>query len=104
MADRRLHVRCPDCDTELVVDAATGEVSDAAHQANAPHADLFAHEEDRPMGSTLEIDDIGPPPTDADDDALPAETQHESHDHAHEARHDDASPPRKPADDAHAGR
>jgi hypothetical protein len=25
MADR-LHVRCPDCDTELVVDAATGEV------------------------------------------------------------------------------
>jgi len=26
MADRRLHVRCPDCDTELVVDAATGEV------------------------------------------------------------------------------
>ena len=90
-------------------DAATGEVSDAAHQANAPHPDLFAHEEDRPMGSTLEIDDIGPPPTDADDDALPAETEHESHDHAHEARphearHEDASPPRKPADDAHAGR
>src|SRR4029079_6115113 len=25
MADRRLQVRCPDCDTELVVDAATGE-------------------------------------------------------------------------------
>jgi len=25
MADR-LHVRCPDCDSELVVDAATGEV------------------------------------------------------------------------------
>jgi sec-independent protein translocase protein TatB len=85
-------------------DEATNELSDAAHQANATHPDLFAHEEDRPMGSTLEIDDIGPPPADEDDDALPAETEHESHDHAHEARHDDASPPRKPADDAHAGR
>ena len=81
-------------------DAATGEGS-AAHQANAPHPDLFAHEEDRPMGSTLEIDDIGPPPADEDDDALPAETHH---DHSHDARHDDASPPRKPADDTHAGR
>jgi hypothetical protein len=26
MADRRLHVRCPGCEGELVVDAATGEV------------------------------------------------------------------------------
>ena len=26
MASERLHVRCPDCEAELVVDAATGEV------------------------------------------------------------------------------
>jgi hypothetical protein len=26
MAGKRLHVRCPDCDTELVVDAETGEL------------------------------------------------------------------------------
>lgn len=26
MSGPRLHIRCPDCDTELVVDAATGEV------------------------------------------------------------------------------
>jgi hypothetical protein len=26
MSARRLHLRCPDCESELVVDAATGEV------------------------------------------------------------------------------
>src|SRR5688500_2073809 len=26
MSGKRLHVRCPDCETEMVVDAATGEV------------------------------------------------------------------------------
>ena len=26
MPGKRLHVRCPDCETELVVDAETGEV------------------------------------------------------------------------------
>lgn len=31
MSGKRLHVRCPDCDTELVVDAATGEV--VSHRA-----------------------------------------------------------------------
>jgi hypothetical protein len=31
MAARRLHVRCPDCSTELVVDADTGEV--VSHRA-----------------------------------------------------------------------
>ena len=31
MSGKRLHVRCPDCATELVVDAATGEV--VSHRA-----------------------------------------------------------------------
>lgn len=33
MAGKRLHVRCPDCEAELVVDAATGEV--LSHRAKA---------------------------------------------------------------------
>jgi hypothetical protein len=37
MAAKRLHVRCPDCETELVVDAETGEV--ISHRAaNRPLA------------------------------------------------------------------
>jgi hypothetical protein len=31
MSGKRLHVRCPHCDTELVVDAATGDV--VSHRA-----------------------------------------------------------------------
>ena len=42
MAGKRLHVRCPDCETELVVDAETGEVIShrAAHRPLAGGKDF----------------------------------------------------------------
>ena len=36
MAERRLHVRCPGCDGELVVDAAIGEVLSHGEAKRAP--------------------------------------------------------------------
>ncbi|UHQ20405.1 Sec-independent protein translocase protein TatB [Lysobacter sp. KIS68-7] len=76
--------------------AAESQASEAQGEANADKAPAFAEEEERPMGSTLEIDDIGPPPADEDDDGFDVDVVHDEH--------EDAPHPRKPADDAHAGR
>ena len=82
--------------TALPAAAAASQSPDAHGEAGMDASHAFAEEEDRPMGSTAEIDDIGPPPTDEDDEGVDVDLVHDEHEDAHH--------PRKPADDAHAGR
>jgi sec-independent protein translocase protein TatB len=73
---------------EQGMDEATAAVTPAALEHARPDAEPAEPDDDdmRPMGSTLEMDDLEPPPPDdADED-------------------DDHAPPPQPADDAHAGR